>query len=277
MISDQAVSITGLTESEAQARRERGEGNNLTLKTSRSYWDIVKHNVLNLINIILFSIGAVMIAIGRPSEALTSVGVIALNIVVGIYQEIRAKRQLDRIALLTRPKVTIMREGHEKTIDPSELVKGDIVIISPGDQIVVDGVVVGDGQIEVDESLLTGESDLIAKVEGGKVLSGSFCVTGRALYEATHVGAESFANKLTENARKFELASTPLQREINFLLRLLMLLAAFIGFMIFIAAVVSSAPFMRQVQMAAVIAGLVPNGLFFMVILAYALGALSIA
>lgn len=273
----QFTNIAGLTESEAQARRQQGQGNDIALKTSRSYWDIIRHNVLNLINIILFSIGAVMVAIGRPSEALTSVGVIALNIIVGVYQEIRAKRQLDRIALLTRPKITVVRENQEKVIDPSELVKGDIVVVNPGDQIVVDGLIVGDGRIEVDESLLTGESDLIVKVQGDKVLSGSFCVTGKALYEATHVGAESFANKLTENARKFELASTPLQREINFLLRLLMLLAAFIGFIIFIAAIVSSAPFMRQVQMAAVIAGLVPNGLFFMVILAYALGALSIA
>ncbi len=271
------VEIRGLSESEAAARRQRGQGNNLKQETSRSYWDIIRYNVFNLINVILFTIGIVMVIIGRAGDAVTSVGVIALNVVVGVYQEIRAKRQLDQIALLTRPKVTVLREGREKTLDPSELVMGDIIIVRPGDQIVVDGTIVGDGRIDVDESLLTGESDLIVKTAGSEVLSGSFCVTGTATYEATRVGAESFANKLTASARKFTIAHTPLQSEINFLLRLLMLLALFIGFMLLIAAALASMPFVRQVQMAAVIAGLVPNGLFFMVILAYAMGALRIA
>lgn len=269
--------ISGLTDAEASARRQRGEGNDIKLETSRSYADIIRYNVLNVINIILFAIGAVMVLIGRPGEAITSVGVIAMNVVVGIYQEVKAKRQLDQIALLTRPKVTIIRDGQEKTVDPTELVLGDIVVVTSGDQIVVDGVLVGEGRIDVDESLLTGEADLVPKVAGDEVLSGSFCVTGKATYEATRVGADSFANKLTANARKFTIAHTPLQSEINFLLRLLMLLALFIGFLILISAILASAPFMRQVQMAAVIAGLVPNGLFFMVVLAYAMGALRIA
>src|SRR5690606_5577186 len=117
-------------------------------------------------------------------------------------------------------KVTALREGREKTLDPSALVLGDIIVVRPGDQIVVDGTVVGAGRIDVDESLLTGESDLIVKTAGSEVLSGSFCVTGTAMYEATRVGAESFANKLTASARKFTIAHTPLQSEINFLLRL---------------------------------------------------------
>jgi cation-transporting ATPase E len=274
--SPSVAEIRGLSEREAQARRARGEGNNLRLATSRTYADIIRSNVFNIINNILFTIGAVMVLIGRIGDALTSVGVIILNVVVGVYQEIRAKRQLDQIALLTRPRVSVLRDGEEKSIDPAELVKGDIIIVAAGDQIMVDGVV-RDGRIEVDESLLTGESDLIAKTDGDEVLSGSFCVTGKALYEATRVGADSFANKLTANARQFTIARTPLQSEINFLLRLLMLLALFIGFITLIAALLSGTPFMRQVQMAAVIAGLVPNGLFFMVVLAYAMGALRIA
>ncbi len=269
--------LSGLSEAEAKARRQRGEGNDIRLQTSRSYIDIIRYNVFNIINVILFVIGAVMIAIGRTSDAITSVGVIALNVVVGVYQEVRAKRQLDQIALLTRPKISIMRDGQEKEVDPAELVRGDIILVSSGDQIVVDGVVVGEGRIDIDESLLTGEADLVPKIAGDEVLSGSFCVTGSATYEATKVGAESFANKLTATARKFTIANTPLQSEINLLLRLLMLLALFIGFLILIASILANAPFMRQVQMAAVIAGLVPNGLFFMVVLAYALGALRIA
>jgi cation-transporting ATPase E len=272
-----ATSPRGLSESEASTRRAQGQGNNFRQETSRSYADIIRHNVLNLMNIILFAIGAVMISIGRVGDAVTSVGLIALNVVIGIYQEIRAKRQLDQIALLTRPKVSVIRDGAEKVIDPTDLVIGDLIVVRAGDQLVVDGRLIGDGKIDVDESLLTGEADLIPKKAGDEVLSGSFCVTGTATYEATRVGAESFANKLTANARKFRIVRTPMQREINFLLRLIMLLAGFIGFLLLIATVVSAVPFMRQVQMAAVIAGLVPNGLFFMVVLAYAMGALRIA
>lgn len=270
---DDGIQITGLSTSEVTNRRRNGQGNNIKLETSRSYRDIIVTNVFNVINVILFAIGAVMISIGRISDAVTSVGLIVLNVIIGVYQEIRAKRQLDRIALLTRPKVNVIRDSHEQVIDPSELVLGDVIVVRAGDQFVVDGVVVGSGKIDVDESLLTGESDLIPKTAGDELLSGSFCVTGTAMYEATRVGNDSFANKLTANARKFQIAYTPLQREINFVLRLLMLLAGFIGFLVLIGTILSEVPFMRQVQIAAVITGLVPNGLFFMVVLAYAMGA----
>ncbi|GAB4451156.1 MAG: HAD-IC family P-type ATPase [Anaerolineae bacterium] len=271
------ASLQGLSESEVAARRARGQGNEVRLPTSRSYGDILRQNILNLINVVLFTIGAVMVAIGRVGDAVTSVGLIFLNVIIGIFQEVRAKRQLDRIALLTRPKVTVRREGQEKAIDPAEIVLGDILVARPGDQIVVDGVVVGDGEMEVDESLLTGESDQVQKRAGDEVFSGSFCVTGAALYEARRVGEASFANQLTTSARSFRVVKTPLQQDVELVIRLLMLVAMLLGFLMFISAVVSPIPLVRGVQMAAVIAGLVPNGLFFMVIVAYALGALRIA
>lgn len=269
-------STHGLSEAEVQARRARGQGNNIKLETSRSYAEILRANLLNLMNIILFSIGGVMVIIGRVGDAVTSAGLIVLNVVIGIYQEIRAKRQLDQIALLTRPQITVLREGIEKTVDPVDLVVGDIIVVRAGDQIVVDGTLIGDGHIDVDESLLTGESDLIPKSAGANVLSGSFCVNGIAQYEATKVGADSFANQLTANARKYRVVKTPLQREVDFVIRLLMLLALFIGLLMLISTVLSAIPFVRQVQIAAVVAGIVPNGLFTMVVLAYALGAVRI-
>jgi cation-transporting ATPase E len=268
--------ITGLTEAEAQLRRRRGEGNNVQLQTSRSYSDIVRQNVFAFINIILFAIGVILISIGRVEDAIVSVLIILMNVVIGVAQEIRAKRKLDRIALLTRPKVAMIREGEEKVVDPAEVVVGDILIARPGDQIVVDGEILGDGSIEVDESLLTGESDLILKGSGSKVLSGSFCVTGTARYEAKKVGRESYANQLTADARKFRLVQTPLQKDVDFVIRLLTLLAIFIGLLLLISAVLLAIPFMRSVQMAAVIAGLVPNGLFLMLVVAYAMGAVRI-
>jgi cation-transporting ATPase E len=268
--------IQGLSESEALARRQHGDGNDIRLQTSRSYRDILRQNLFAFINIVLFGIGAVLILIGRFEDAVLSVLLILMNIIIGVYQEVRAKRQLDRIALLTRPKVAIVRDGQEKTVDPSEIVLGDVLVARPGDQIVADGVLVGDGEMEVDESLLTGESDLIPKHADDNVLSGSFCVSGSAMYKATKVGLESYANQLTAGARSFRLVQTPLQKDVDFIIRLLTLLAIFIGLLLLISAVLLAIPLMRSVQMAAVIAGLVPNGLFLMLIVAYAMGALRI-
>lgn len=269
--------LQGLSEAEVLTRRQRGQGNNVRLATSRTYADILQQNVLTFINIVLFVIGAVLISVGRMGDAVVSVGLIAMNIIIGVYQEARAKQQLDKIALLTRPKATVIREGQQKIIDPSEIVVGDILVVSAGDQIVVDGVVVGDGKMDVDESLLTGESDLIPKKPGDTVMSGSFCVAGSAMYEAQKVGAESFANQLTASARSYRVVKTPLQRDIDLVIRLLTLMAMFIGFLLLVSAFLYAIPLVRGVQMASVIAGLVPNGLFFMVIVAYALGALRIA
>ncbi|MBK8025830.1 MAG: HAD-IC family P-type ATPase [Chloroflexi bacterium] len=272
----QIIPQSGLTEVEATRRRQQGQGNTIALKTSRTYSQIVRGNVINAINIILFGLGAVMVAIGRVGDAATSVGLVGMNMVIGIFQEVRAKRQLDRIALLTRPRVTVIRDGQAREIDPNQVVLGDLIKVNPGDQIVVDGVVVGESNAEMDESLLTGEADLIQKAAGDEILSGSFCVSGGAHYTVTRVGNDSFANKLTASAREFQQVQTPLQKEINLILRFLMALAVFLGIQLLFATILSETPFMRQVQFASVIIGLVPNGLFFMVILAYAMGAVRI-
>ncbi|MCU0515060.1 MAG: HAD-IC family P-type ATPase [Anaerolineae bacterium] len=274
-MSDLPPSLTGLTDQAAAERRQRGQGNNVRIQTGRTYAEILRQNIFNLINVILFTIGAVMVAIGRVSDALVSVSLIFFNAVIGIFQEARAKRQLDQIALLTRPKVTLLRAGHLRPADPAEIVVGDVILCDPGDQIVVDGTVL-QGRVEVDESLLTGESDLIPKTTGDTLLSGSFAVNGRAYYEATKVGAASYASQLTAQARQFRLQKTPLQREVDLVIRFLLLLALCLGFLMLVAALLEALPFVRGVQRAAVIAGLVPNGLFFMVIVAYALGALRI-
>ncbi|MCD4684965.1 MAG: HAD-IC family P-type ATPase, partial [Anaerolineae bacterium] len=269
--------IEGLDEIEVLTRRERGEGNAFKLATSRSLFSILRQNVFTVINVVLFTIGGMMVSIGRTSEAVTSVSLIAMNILVGVVQELRAKRKLDEIALLTRPQVTVMREGEERVVDPAELVRGDIIVARPGDQVVVDGIVVGDGVIEVDESQLTGESDHIRKEMGDHVLSGSYVVSGSAMYIARRVGAKSFANQVSTEAREFVTSRTPLQRDIDFVIRFLMLIALFFAVLFGLSAVLADIPLMRGVQMASVIAGLIPNGLFFMVIVAYAMGAVRIA
>lgn len=269
--------ILGLSEGEVIARRERGQGNTVQFRTGRTYFQIIRKNLFTFINTVLFSIGIVLILLGQMGDAVVTAGLVLMNVVVGVYQESRAKYKLDQISLLTRPKATVVREGHETEIDPSLVVVGDILIARPGDQIVVDGVVVGDRHMEADESLLTGESARVPKKTGAPVYSGSFCVTGSAFYEAQKVGADSLVNQLTAGARAFRQAKTPLQRDIDYLVRILVLLVTQLGILLGISFLIHGVPLVEMVRMAAVIVALVPQGLFFMTTVAYAMGALRVA
>lgn len=270
------MTYQGLTEAEALHRRRSGQGNNIDLTPSRSYWQIVFYNVFTFVNMVLFVIGALLVILGSPTDAITTAGLVLMNVLVGLVQELRAKRKLDRIALLTRPKVTVIREGTEKQIDPSEVVLGDLIILNAGDQLVCDGQIVGENPIEVDESLLTGESDYVPKKTGDAVYSGSFCVTGSTIYETTKVGAESFANKITAKARDFKLVKTPLQRDVNTVVRVVAFVCVILGSLLHIDAVRVGLPVIERVQIAAVTMGMIPQGLIFLVTLSYALGAVRI-
>ncbi len=265
--------VNGLTEKEVIERRAAGQGNNVSLQTSRSYRQIFSENLLTFVNGVFFFISLVMLRLGRIGDGVLVVIVIFGGVLVNIYQEIWAKRKLDQIALLNRPQATVIREGLEVHLDPSLIVLGDIVLVQSGDQIVVDGQIVGEGKIEVDESLLTGESDLIAKQEGIEVYSGSFCVSGRACYQAQKVGAETVAYKLMANARTFKRVLTSLQKEINLLIRIFILLACFLWILVAISFLSQTLSLNDVVQKAAVVAGLVPAGLLLAITLAYGLGA----
>lgn len=267
--------LKGLTESEAIARRNSGQGNDAKLPTSRSYVQILKENLFTFINGVFLAISVFMILLQRYSDSVIVVVVIFGGVLVNICQEIWAKQKLDEIALLHRPQATVMREGIEKQIDPSQIVLGDILIARQGDQIVVDGQVVGEGRMEVDESLLTGESDMIPKYDGQTVYSGSFCVSGNAYYEAQKVGAETLAYQLVTGARAFRQVYTPLQSEINLVIRVFMLIACFLWILLGISFLSRSYSLNEVVQRAAVIAGLVPAGLYLAITLAYGLGAVK--
>jgi cation-transporting ATPase E len=267
--------LPGLTESEAIARRSAGEGNDAKLPTSRSYAQILNENLFTFINGVFLAISAFMILLQRYSDSVIVVVVIFGGVLINICQEIWAKQKLDEIALLHRPKATVIRESVEKQIDPSEIVLGDILLARPGDQIVVDGQVVGEGRLEVDESLLTGESDMIPKYDGQPVYSGSFCVSGSACYEAQKVGAETLAYQLVTGARAFRQVYTPLQSEINLVIRVFMLIACFLWILLGISFLSRSYSLNEVVQRAAVIAGLVPAGLYLAITLAYGLGSVK--
>ena len=265
--------LQGLTEQEATRRQAAGQGNNVTLQTSRSYRQILQENLFTFINAVFFAISVVMLLLHRYSDGFLVVVVIFGGVVVSIVQELWAKQQLDRIALLNRPTATVIRDSTEQSLDPSALVLGDILVLRPGEQIVVDGKIVGDSRIDVDESLLTGESDTVPKLAGDAVYSGSFCVSGSARFEAQKVGAETVAYKLITSARSFRQVYTPLQQEINLVIRVFMLIACFLWILVGISFLSRSQPLADVVQRAAVIAGLVPSGLLLAITLAYGTGA----
>ena len=172
------VAPSGLTAAEAQERRRRGEANTAVSGTSRSYATILRTNVFSFYNTILFVIGVALLALGRYSDAFISVGLGLLNAVISAVQEIRAKRKLDRLQLLDRAPVLVVRDGREVEVAPDAVVRGDVLRVRPGDQIVVDGPLLDGGRVEADESLLTGESDPVVKEPGDELRSGSLCVAG---------------------------------------------------------------------------------------------------
>lgn len=251
-------------------------GNVVPPATGRTYLQIVRENVFVFVNNLMYVLGALLILLGRYTDALVSVSVVLTNAVVGVVQEVRAKRELDKIALLTRPRATVIRDGEETEVLPDDLVLGDLLVIRPGDQIVLDGYV-RDGDAQVDESLLTGESDLVRKGEGAEVYSGSFCVTGVLTYQATKVGKDSLAYQITAGARAFRRVLTPLQRQINLAIRMILGIVVLFQLLVVISAVLEDLPFVDSVRMSVVVAGLIPNGLFVAVAIAYALGAVRMA
>ncbi len=267
----------GLTQVEAETRQRHGESNAAVSGGTASYARIIRTQVFNFYNNILFVIGIALLVLGRYNDALVSVGLGLVNAVLSSVQVIRAKRKLDQLQLLGRTQVAVLRDGTETAVYPEEIVRGDVLVVRPGDQIVVDGPVIGEGVLEIDESLLTGEPDAVVKREGDDVLSGSFCVAGRALQEARDVGETSYAQRLTAEARRPTVDKTPLQRRIEFVIRLVMVLVALMSAAILAQAALEGLTLLRIVQISAVLSGLVPYGLFFLIAVAYTVGATRIA
>ncbi|CAN5680324.1 HAD-IC family P-type ATPase [soil metagenome] len=205
-----------------------------------------------------------------------SSGLAVINATLGIIQEAIAKRRLDNIALLTRPIAKVMRDGSEEAVDPGQLVVGDLLVVAPGDQIMLDGQIVF-GTMEVDESLITGEADAVHKSTGDDVLAGTFCVTGSARIEAQKVGSDTLAGSMTEGARAFTTSLTPLQRDVNLIVRGLLSIAVFLLVLTLISSLIWQIPFNETVIGAAVILGIVPSGLFLMITVTYSMGAVRLA
>jgi cation-transporting P-type ATPase E len=209
----------GLSEQEAQQRAAAGLANTAAEARSRSLGDILKANLLTRFNALLGSLLIVILVIGPIQDAVFGLILVA-NALIGIGQEVRAKVTLDRLAILAAPQARVVRDGVIRKLQVSAIVQGDLLEVETGDEIVVDGAVESDEPLELNEALLTGESTPVSKVRGGELLAGSFVSAGLGRYTATRVGEATFARKLTEEARRFQLVRSELMRGINQILRI---------------------------------------------------------
>lgn len=208
----------GLSSAEVAERVAAGRTNAFVQHTSRSVWSIVRANVLTLFNGIILVCFLVLLAIGRLPDALFGFSAIA-NAIIGSVQEFRAKRALDRLAVLNAPHARVLRDGSEAEIDLAGVVMDDTLVLRAGDQVPADATVGDSLGLQVDESMLTGESDAVEKVPGDRVLSGSVVVSGEGSAVVDRVGAASFANSLAAEAKRFSLVASELRTSINRVLK----------------------------------------------------------
>lgn len=210
----------GLTDAEVAQRVADGKTNDVPTRAARSVSEIVRANVFTRINAILGVLFIIVLSTGSIINGAFGLLIIA-NSAIGIIQEIRAKQTLDKLAIVGQAKPTVRRESGSRAVLPAEVVLDDVIELGPGDQIVVDGELIEEANLEVDESLLTGEADPIAKDVGDAVMSGSFVVAGTGAYRATKVGREAYAAKLAEEASKFTLVKSELRNGINKILQVI--------------------------------------------------------
>jgi cation-transporting P-type ATPase E len=204
----------GLGADEVAERVARGDVNRVAKAPTRTVAQIVRANVFTRFNALLGAMLVLILLVGPLQDALFGVVLVA-NTMIGIVQELRAKRTLDRLTLLTAPTATIVRDGVASRLAPSAIVRDDVLALEPGDQVVVDGTVRTSERLEIDESLLTGEAEPVVKATGDRVLSGSFVAAGTGRVQVTDLGTEAYAARIAEDARRFTLTKSELRSGID--------------------------------------------------------------
>jgi len=271
-------SIVGLSSADVQRRLRSGESNDYEARVGRSYWDIFRENVLNLFNIVLGSLLIGVILLGDYATAIFAGFSVVSNTFFGMIQEFNAKRQLDRLAALSEQNVSCLRDGDWIDVPMRAVVKDEMIRIEPGDRLVVDGGIVRSDSLEMDESLLTGESDAISKAPGDDVYSGSFCTAGAGIMRASKVGADSHINRLSVIAKQYKLVKTPTQIKIDITVEIAVVIMAIFVPLIFVTGFYVGNEFLEIVRNAVVFTtSLVPQGLVLVAILSLTIGAVKIS
>ncbi|MGZ6778722.1 MAG: HAD-IC family P-type ATPase [Mycobacterium sp.] len=271
------VLAAGLSDAEVAQRDAEGKTNDVPTRAARSVSEIVRGNVFTRINAILGVLLIIVLSTGSMINGAFGLLIIA-NSAIGIIQELRAKQTLDKLAIVGQAKPLVRRRSGTQARLPSEVVLDDIIELGPGDQIVVDGEIVEEANLEVDESLLTGEADPIAKDAGDTVMSGSFVVAGSGAYRATKVGREAYAAKLAEEASKFTLVKSELRSGINAILQFITYLLIPAGLLIIYTQLFTTGADWREsvLRMVGALVPMVPEGLVLMTSLAFAVGVIRL-
>lgn len=270
-------SAAGLTDAEVAQRVAQGQTNDIPVRAARSVREIIRANVFTRINAILGVLLAIVVTTGSLINGLFGL-LIVFNSVIGMVQEIRAKQTLDKLAIVGQAKPLVRRQSGTVPLPAREVVLGDVIELGPGDQIVVDGDVVEVADLEVDESLLTGEADPVGKSIGDPVMSGSFVISGSGAYRATRVGREAYAAKLAEEASKFTLVKSELRNGINQILKFITYLLIPAGLLIIYTQLFTTDVGWRASVLAMVgaLVPMVPEGLVLMTSLAFAVGVVRL-
>jgi cation-transporting ATPase E len=273
---DVTTAPTGLTAAEVQERVARGQTNDTGERTSRKLSEIVRANVLTRFNAILGAAVAVILVIGPIQDATVAL-LLVFNSAIGIFQEVRAKRKLDQLAVRNASAARVVRDGEVQEVATEAVVLDDLLELRTGDQISCDGEVRTAEGLEVDESLLTGESDPVNKTEGDELMSGSFVVAGSGRFQATKVGADSYAAKLATEARRFQLTRSELMEGINTILRIISwLLIPVCGLLLWSQLKDHELDTALRSTVAGVVA-MVPEGLVLLTSVAFMLAAVTLA
>jgi cation-transporting ATPase E len=269
--------VTGLTEAEVAERVADGRVNDVPDAPVRSTGEILRANVLTPVNAIMGSLLVLILVAGFPGDALFA-GVIVSNSVIGVVQELRARKTLNALAVLSAPRARVVRDGHDAEISVSGVVADDVLALRPGDQVVVDGDVIDGIGLELDESLLTGEADPVEKADGDPVLSGSFVSAGSGHMRATRIGADSYAASLAEEARAFKLADSELRAGVNRILRWLTAIIPPASLLLWLRLLAEEDEWPEALRgtVAAAVA-MVPDGLVLLTSLSFIVGVIALA
>ncbi|WP_195268754.1 cation-translocating P-type ATPase [Eubacterium sp. 1001713B170207_170306_E7] len=269
--------IKGLSEAEVNQRVQQGRQNRTQSAMTKTTGEIIQKNVFTLFNLMNLLIAIALFCVGAYSNLLF-LGIIILNVLIGIAQEIKAKKTVEKLSLLSAPSATVLRGGEEKTITVEEVVQDDIMVLSAGQQICCDAVVIS-GDVEVNEALLTGEADAVGKTKGGKLLSGSSLVSGQCLARVIHVGGDNYASKIVREAKQVREQSSELMQSMRRVTRITSLFIIPLGIILFLEAFVLRGDplFTSVVSSAAGLLGMLPKGLVLLISVSLAGGVIKLA
>ena len=269
--------ITGLSEKQVLNRIEKGQINKLDDDKTRSNWEIIRDNVFTLFNLFNVLIAIALLYVGAYTN-LFYMAIIILNCAIGIYQEIHARNLVKKLSVLKESKVKVLRDGKEQEILVDEIVLDDVVLLEMGSQIVADSVVL-EGEMEVNESLLTGESDAIFKQKGDSLLSGSYVVSGKCLAKVEKVGKDNFASHITSETKKYKRAQSELVDSMKKVTRMTSFAIIPIGVLLFVEAYFMryAGEFDSVVTTAAALLGMLPKGLMLLITISLATGVIKLA